>query len=108
MPDRLRPGRGRNLTDPLKARTPDGKGRLLAGPRARAHRTATGRDRPSPATPRALPSPSLMAVSRGKKGLRVFLGKLASKVRGEPGRTEPAQVLVEVAEFRGEHERQDS
>lgn len=40
------PARGRNLTDPLKARQLPGKGRLSAGPQARLTRRETGRDRP--------------------------------------------------------------
>ncbi|ASP87329.1 hypothetical protein CDO26_23325 (plasmid) [Sinorhizobium meliloti] len=50
-----RPGRGRNLTDPLKTRLPYDKGRLSAGPRAPAHPYATDRIRPS-LLRRALPA----------------------------------------------------
>ncbi len=43
----LRPGRGRNLTDPLKARIARGKGRLSAGPQARATGKESGGVKPS-------------------------------------------------------------
>lgn len=42
MPAVLRPGRGRNLTDPLKGRIVRGKGPFSAGPQARAARKESG------------------------------------------------------------------
>lgn len=99
-----RPGRGRNLTDPLKTRLPYGKGRLSAGPRAPAHPYAISRVRPS-LPRRALPPPSRPAASGGQERLGVFRRELGSQVHSEPVGSEPEQVLVEVAELRGKHER---
>lgn len=48
------PARGRNPTDPLKAQTPHGKGRLPAGPQVRTTRTATAGPA-FPTTPRPCP-----------------------------------------------------
>ncbi len=98
-----RPGRGRNLTDPLKTRLPYGKGRFSAGLRAPAHPYAT--DRISLPCYAAPSPPSRPAASGGQERLGVFRRELGSQMHSEPVGSEPEQVLVEVAELRGKHER---
>ncbi|AWI62196.1 hypothetical protein AB395_00006573 (plasmid) [Sinorhizobium fredii CCBAU 45436] len=61
------PARGRNPTDPLKARQPSGKGRLSAGPRARAYPNGDQHGPAFPATARPLP-PFRPAASGGQEG----------------------------------------
>lgn len=59
------PARGRNLTDPLKARQPPGNGRLSAGPQARLTGTETVKAPTLPA--RRLPTrPPFTPASRGQ------------------------------------------
>ena len=73
---RKKPARGRNLTDPLKARQPLGKGRLSAGPQARLTRRETGRDRTGQ-PPRALtrlPLRGRLTREEGRTRLPVRVG----------------------------------
>ena len=66
------PVRGRNLTDPLKARQRPGKGRLSAGPQARLTGRETGRDRPS--QPRRAPLRGRITREEAPRRLPVRVG----------------------------------
>lgn len=89
--------RGRNPTDPLKARQPYGRGRHSAGPRARPPERRPGR---TGLRCHAAPSPTVPSSRmRWQECLGVFRRDPGSQIHSEPVESEPAQVLVKVAEF---------